>query len=306
MFPYTIEGLRQHNYQSGPIHIRERLELSDVYTSYLFDYSSDGLTITGVMQVPQGEPPFPVIVLNHGYFNRDEYKSGDGTDRIAVVLNHAGYLTLAPDYRSWGGSDVGESFFYSGMVIDVINLLNAIPSIPEADTSRIGMLGHSMGGGITTRVLTIDLRVKAAVLYSTTSADTIDLVRRWGLGCIGDVDPPKCDSADIIPASTPDDLVQAYLASANDLKLLEATSPIYSLELVSAPIQIHAGAEDGQDIGSTPPDWSQQLYDALLLNGKPAELFIYPGQKHSFVGEGRDLFLQRVVKFFDKWVKGGG
>src|ERR1051325_702162 len=49
IFLYTIDGLRQHKYQSGKIHIRSTLDETDTYTSYLIDYPSDGLTITGVM-----------------------------------------------------------------------------------------------------------------------------------------------------------------------------------------------------------------------------------------------------------------
>ncbi|MEP7136361.1 MAG: acetylxylan esterase, partial [Chloroflexota bacterium] len=154
IYPYTIDGLRQHNYQSGDIHIRSTLDETDKYTSYLIDYPSDGLTITGVMQIPVGEGPFPVIVMNHGFFARSIYNSGDGTDRSSAYLAEHGYITLASDYRSWGDSDVGESFFYSGLVIDVINLINAIPSIPRADPQRVGIWGHSMGGGVTIKVLT--------------------------------------------------------------------------------------------------------------------------------------------------------
>ena len=82
IFPYTIDGLRKHNFQSGKIHIRSTLDdENQFYTSYLIDYPSDGLRITGVMQIPVGEGPFPVIVMSHGFFSRSVYRSGDGTDR---------------------------------------------------------------------------------------------------------------------------------------------------------------------------------------------------------------------------------
>ena len=109
---------------------------------------------------------------------------------------------LSSDYRTWGDSDVGPSLFYSGLAIDVINLLDAIPSIPQADSDRIGMWGHSMGGGVTLKVLVVNAgrvvpsstsgnnrtipEIKAAVLYSTVSADDADIIARWGPGCVGD------------------------------------------------------------------------------------------------------------------------
>src|SRR5262245_47460493 len=86
IFPFTIDGLRQHEYQSGKIHIRKTLDANDKFISYLIDYPSNGLTITGVMQIPNGDGPFPVIIMNHGFFARSVFSSGDGTDRSSAFL----------------------------------------------------------------------------------------------------------------------------------------------------------------------------------------------------------------------------
>lgn len=307
IFPYTIDGLRQHAFQSGKIHIRSKLDESEKYTSYLIDYPSDGLTITGVMQIPAGEGPFPVILLNHGFFGRGVYHSGDGTDRASAFLAEHGYITLASDYRSWGDSDIGHSFFYSGLVIDVINLLNAIPSIPEADAERIGMWGHSMGGGVTMKVLTIDSRVRAAVLYSPVSADDADIIDRWGMGCFGDIAAGEqiigCNSSDIIPETLPRNLQDAYRFAASDADTLKKLSPFYHLDYVTAPIQIHYGTEDGKFISGTPPQWSVKLTQALRDTGKDVELLQYEGEGHSFIGQPWFDFMTRTLRFFDEYVK---
>jgi YgiT-type zinc finger domain-containing protein len=121
IYPFTIDGLREHDFQSGKINIRSTLSKNDKFTTYLIDYPSEELTITGVMQIPEGDGPFPVILLNHGFFSRSVYNSGDGTDRASAFLAEHGYITLSSDYRSWGGSEVGTSFFYSGLAMDVIN-----------------------------------------------------------------------------------------------------------------------------------------------------------------------------------------
>ena len=306
--PYTIDGLRVHSYRSGKIKIGSILERNDDFVSYLIEYPSDGLMISGVLQFPiQGKAPFPVIILNHGYFYRGYYQSGDGTDRIARYLNRHGYLTISSDYRSWGDSGVGPSLFYSGLVIDVINLINALPSLPQADPGRLGMLGHSMGGGVTMKVLTIDSRVKAAVLYSTVSADDSDLISRWGAGCIGDVRENEllygCNSSDILPLNLPTDLLNAYQMAAYDPEMLRKISSINNLEYISIPIQIGYGTEDGRSSNGTPPEWSRKLYDALLDAGVQAELFAYEGETHSFVGNEWVAFMERSAHFYDRYVK---
>jgi uncharacterized protein len=307
IFPYTVEGLRQHAYQGGKIHVRSTLDENDSFTTYLIDYPSDGLTITGIMQIPSGEGPFPVIVLNHGFFSRSIYHSGDGTDRAAAFLARHGYITLAPDYRSWGESDVGTSLFYSGLAIDVINLLNAIPSIPQADPDRIGMWGHSMGGGVTMKVLVTDSRVKAAVLYSPVSADQVDVIYRWGMGCFGDIARGEqvlgCNSSDIIPESLPQDLQSAYRFAASDTETLKKISPINYLDSIDIPIQIHYGTEDGKVLNGTPPQWSVKLTQALRAAGGNVELLSYEGEGHSFIGQPWFTFMERTLRFFDQNVK---
>jgi len=310
LHPYTIEGLRERSYTSAPLRGREETLKTSVFTRYGITYESDGLLVTGTMQIPvQGAPPYPVILMNHGYFNRSEYRSGDGTDRAAEYLNRHGYLTLSSDYRSWGGSESGPSLYYSGLVIDVVNLMRAAESIPEADASRIGMWGHSMGGGVTMKVLMLETPVLAAVLYSTVSADDADMLARWGLGCIGDIDAGEnqtdCNSSDVVPLDLPPELIRAYYEASIDPTLLQGIAPIHNLSLVRVPVQIHYGTEDGQNMAGTPPEWSRKLYDALLLAGKTVELFAYEGEKHSFVGDDWVAFMERSAHFFDKYVKAG-
>lgn len=122
MYPYTIAGLRERNFTGGEISLDVVLGLTNTYTKYLISYPSDGLRITGILQIPQGEGPFPVIIMNHGYANRSTYTSGDGTERASIYLVERGYITIAPDFRTWGGSDIAPSFFHTGLVTDVMNL----------------------------------------------------------------------------------------------------------------------------------------------------------------------------------------
>ncbi len=308
LYPYTIEGLRKHNFLSGIITVRKTLLETELFTRYLIDYLSDGLVITGILQVPTiGKPPYPVIVMNHGFFSRTIYYSGDGTDRAAEFLNRRGYLTVSSDYRSWANAESGESLYYSGLAIDVINLMNAIPSIAEADPEQIGMWGHSMGGGVTLKVITVDPRVKAAVLYSSVSADFADIIERWGPGCLGDVFEGEiaygCNSSDVLPLTLPADLIASYFNSVTDAEMLKAVSPLYHFDFVTSPVQINYGTDDGKVSAGTPPEWSKKMYKAFIEAGIEAQLFGYEGEGHSFHDDEWFAYMERSSQFFDKYVR---
>src|SRR6266487_6907211 len=67
--PYTIEALRNRTYGTeGQIEIVRVMEETRNFTRYLIAYRSDGLRITGMMNRPTGAGPFPVVILNHGYY----------------------------------------------------------------------------------------------------------------------------------------------------------------------------------------------------------------------------------------------
>lgn len=299
MADYTIEGLRARTYPGGTIRVRSVMTATNVFTRYYVEYPSDDLTITGIMQVPSGEGPFPVVILNHGYIPRESYWSGADTWDAAEYLNRRGYLTIAPDFRSWGESDTGNSFFGTGQVIDVLNLISSLGSIPEADFERVGMWGHSMGGGVTTKAITIDPRIKAAVLYAPVSANDAEVLARWGTGCrpgpSGQV-TDNCASVDVLKADIDEYLLRAYAEAVSDPGLLYRISPINYFDFVIAPVQIHVGSADTR----TPPAWSATIQEALRDAGKQVEYFTYPEQGHALKGEHWRLFMERVADFFDR------
>lgn len=277
---YTIDGLRLRAYPGGAIEITHVVTATESFTKYLIRYPSDDLTITGMMNMPSGDGPFPVVILNHGYIPPSRFWSGADTWRAADHLAGQGYLTVSPDFRGWGGSDSGANFFRAGLVIDALNLVGALESLPQADTGRVAMWGHSMGGGVTTKAITIDPRIRAAILYAPVSADDAEVLSRWGARNDPTADP---------------DLARIYARASRDPEFLPLTSPINYFHHVTAAVQIHQGASDN----TTPPRWAEAIRDGLLAAGKPVEYFSYARQGHALEGEAWDLFMERLVAFLD-------
>ena len=92
------------------------------------------------------------------------------------------------------------------------------------------------------------------------------------MGCFGDIAKGEqiigCNSSDVIPIDLPMNLQNAYRFAATDADTLKKISPIYNLEYVDVPIQIHYGTDDGKVISGTPPEWSVKLTQALRDAGK--------------------------------------
>jgi len=221
----------------------------------------------------------------HGYINPAVYNTLDYTTRYADALARAGYLVLHPNLRNYAPSDTGPNPFRAGYAVDVLNLAALAREqggrpgpLAAADAGVVGLWGHSMGGGISIRAMTASPGVRAVALYGAMSGDeqaNYERILAWSGGSDG---PEEL-------ATPPEDL--------------ERISPIYHLERVQAAVSIHHGEADG----TVPVIWSLDLCERLKALGKTAECYTYPGQPHTFVGDGDQLFMARVQAFFDAWLR---
>jgi uncharacterized protein len=286
--PLTIEGLRARSYGEGEIEIVDVMEETSNFTRYLIAYHSDGLRLTGMLNRPKGDGPFPVIILNHGYYPLDVYQTGNGSKLAADYLANRGFLTISPDFRSHAGSDNAPNLFRAGHVIDTLNLIPLAQKLPDAQPGKVGMWGHSNGGAITAKAITISDQIAAAVIYSPASSNIVeDYQFRVGR------------SRSRAPSSTPRGTISRVTTEfpvtpdqAPDL--YERLSPLPYLTYVDAPIQIHWGTADE----TVPYKWPGDLLDGLKAAGKQVEYFEYEGQPHSFQGTANQLYLKRIAEFF--------
>jgi len=284
---YRIDDLARRSYGGGELVVESTLADNSYFTRMLVSYPSDGLTVYGFMNVPkQGNPPYPVVIALHGYIEPELYNTLDYTTRYADTLARYGYLVLHPNLRGYPPSDSGDNLFRLGMAVDVLNLIALVKehggkpgSLEKADPGAIGLWGHSMGGGISTRVMTVEPEVKAVVLYGAMSGDEQKNFERifqyFSNGTRGWEE-----------LLTPDEIIQEV-------------SPINYLDRVQAEVSIHHGANDPD----VPPEWSRDLCDRLNALAKPVECFFYKDQAHTFRGEGDDLFSLRMVDFYNRVLK---
>ena len=274
-----IDTLRAREFDGANFTVLETLAVTEAFTRSLISYTGDGLTLYGFMNMPRGQGPFPVVIVNHGYIAPSQFSTLTYMTRYTDPLAQAGFLVIHPDYRGYGASQDGPNPLRIGYAVDVLNLIEAIKPLPQVDADAIGMLGHSMGGGISLRTLTVTDDVKAAVIYGSMSGDE------------------RANLAKLAEWTGSQALAELSLPEG----VLERASPINALAHVGAAVSIHHGAADAV----VPPAWSDDLYQRLLALGKPVEYYSYPGQPHTLVGDGHDLFIERVVAFFDQHLRAG-
>ncbi|MBQ8994610.1 MAG: alpha/beta fold hydrolase [Oscillospiraceae bacterium] len=109
---------------------------------------TDTGTFTGYLMIPQNATaatPAPAIVTSHGYLNNREMQ-----DLNYVELSRRGFVVFAMDAYSHGDSSVSVSDRGSeisrstGGMTDAVEYLSTLDFV---DPARIGVTGHSMGGG---------------------------------------------------------------------------------------------------------------------------------------------------------------
>lgn len=288
--PFTIEGLRARSFGGGQIEIVSTLEQAAGFTRYLIAYPSDGLRITGMLNRPNGDGPFPVVILNHGYYPLDVYQTGNGSKLAADYLAARGFLTISPDFRSHAGSDDAVNLFRAGHVIDALNLIPLAQLLPEAQPGPVGMWGHSNGGAVTAKAIAVSDQIAAALIYAPASLTIAeDYQFRVGRAAArrGQAPGRRTGVLDVVTREFPVTPEQAP-------ELYQRLSPLPYASLVGAAVQIHWGSADE----TVPANWPGDLLNALQGAGKQVEYFEYPGQPHSFTGAANQLYLQRMAEFF--------
>lgn len=97
--PVSLPALMARDYDGRALRTREVLARTDAYTRYAVRFRSGDLRISGVMNVPRGNGPFPVLVLLHGYIGPAVYVTGQGLLREQDYLARHGYVALHVDYE---------------------------------------------------------------------------------------------------------------------------------------------------------------------------------------------------------------
>lgn len=109
-----------------------------------------GYSMSAYLFIPEtatAETPAPAVVVSHGYLNNKEM-----TDANYVELARRGFVVLAIDQPCHGDSEIMAQRIANGVDQGVL----AVSRMPFVDVDRIGVTGHSMGGGSCNTAVAVD------------------------------------------------------------------------------------------------------------------------------------------------------
>ena len=109
-----------------------------------------GYSMSAYLFIPEtatAETPAPAVVVSHGYLNNKEM-----TDANYVELARRGFVVLAIDQPCHGDSEIMAQRIPNGVDQGVL----AVSRMPFVDVDRIGVTGHSMGGGSCNTAVAVD------------------------------------------------------------------------------------------------------------------------------------------------------
>ncbi len=284
---YLIAGMKQRTYDTD-LMVDRLVRKTSGFTSYIVNFSSDGLNQFALMNVPTGKKPktgWPVVVVNHGYIDPQVFSTPNSYINTSGYFADAGFLVFKPDYRGHADSqgDARGLFSRIGYAVDVLNLIAGIKKYPDADPDRIFMYGHSMGGDVTLRVLEVcGGCLRAATLWAPAVTDWpqsfMYFVRQ------NDQDPDR---------QARRQRLEKELSAIPETEYT-GISTLSNIGLVNVPVNIHHGTLDE----SVPYKWGVDLAARFSTEKKENYFYSYPGDNHD-ISRNWSVALNRDIEFFN-------
>ncbi len=233
-----------------------------------------------------------VLLVHGGGWSAGDKKDSDDLGR---GLARTDYVAFSANYRLLNGA---KNRFPSQLddVQRAVRWIRSRAAIYKIDPQRLGAMGGSAGGHLVSLLGTTDTR-------DNSDKDLAKFSSR--VACVVAINGPA-DLTAPLPAIAAEDglhveeLVRNFIgAPRTDGAAYRAASPLFHIDRKTVPFLIFHGDKDTL----VPVDQSQRFYKALLKNGTPAELVVFPGEGHGFAKkENNEILGRKTLAFFAKYL----
>jgi alpha/beta superfamily hydrolase len=128
-------------------------------------FSSGGLSLEGILTIPEGAGPFPAVIVCHPHPLYGGSMDNNVVYNLSETFTQASLASLKFNFRGVGGSQ-GEFGQGIGEQKDVEAAISFISMVKEVDSKRIGLAGYSAGAGFALPVGFNDDRIRALAAVS--------------------------------------------------------------------------------------------------------------------------------------------
>lgn len=246
-------------------------------------FKSNGQQIVGIMHLPNKKNA-PVAIICHGYFGA---KSGAFyiLSDAARELCRNGFAVLRFDYRGSGDSEGKfEDQRIKTVLEDFDTAMEFLKTIKDIDLSKIGVVGHSMGGTVAILSAKKHKDIKVIVAWATV-ADYKKLL--WDEEWLED--------------ATEKGYMDKY--SFGYKIPLEKTTEMFNYDIIGTvkKLKIPMLFVHGDNDFDVPFSHSRWLFNETH---EPKKLVKIDGAGHLLVPqEHRGKAIEETVKWFKKWLK---
>lgn len=241
--------------------------------------TSDGLKLVGWFIPSPGQP---AIVVQHGYKDSRARMLG-----VAAMLKRNGYAVLVQTVRGHDASDGETVGLGSREMDDLAAWWRWLIARADVDPQRVGIFGVSMGGSLVLQYAAQNPQLKAVVADCAFSSitDTVETSVRFFTGL------PPFPFAPLILFWVERELgVDASSIDAKQWVGRISPRPVFLLQ-------------GGADVVVS-PESGARLFEAAK---EPKELWVDPELGHAQFLEKRPVeFERRVIKFYDRYLRGSG
>lgn len=288
---YAFNRLQRAGFPKNDLKLEKVIRENEFFLTYQFSYQSWGKKITGLANIPAEIrnskfeiQKYPVIVMIRGYVDAKDYTPGIGSQRSAEYFARNGFITLTPDFLGYGGSDpvypdALQTRFDAP--VEVLSLIASVPSLPQADPTRVGIWAHSNGGQIALSVLEISNRAYPTTLWAPVTKPFPENILNY--------DSEMPDRGEYLMKIV-GDFEKEY-----DPRLYSVTE---FLRWIAGPLQLQQGMADE----SVPPEWSNEFVARMASLKREVTYYKYPGENHNFNKGWWQTAATRDLIFFKKWL----
>lgn len=229
----------------------------------LVAFQNQGQNLYGMLHLPQGPGPHPAVVLLHGFTGHRSESHFIFTKQARHLARH-GIAALRFDFRGSGESE-GDfaDMTIEGEISDAVAALDWLGAQPDIDSSRIGVLGLSLGGLVAACLAGRDSRVRALVLWAAPAN-------------LAEVLTKGAENAPRPPTPQPKGLDIGGLVVGHEfIRQVMAIRPLEEIRRFAGPALVVQGTADS----SVPPKDAHEYMKALA---GPKSLLLVNGADHTF------------------------